>query len=201
MERIRIWNSKATDAQVQNVAEALRNGGLAVIPTDSMYAIAGDALNVKSVDRICRLKGINPDKQRLSILCADISMAAEYSRIGNAEFRLIKDFTPGPVTFVLRASSRLPRAFKGRKEVGIRIPDNPFDRKLAKALGSPLISTSIPYDDEDFAINADLIAGRFAADVDLMVDDGDGETALTTIVDCTGPTPEVIREGKADIGI
>lgn len=199
MEKLRIWNSSATDDQITMIANRLKQGDIAIIPTDSTYAIAGDALNVKAVERICRLKGINPEKTSLSILCSDISMASEYSRIENSGFRLLKDHTPGPFTFLFKAAGTLPRAFKGRKVVGIRIPANDFALKLSRALGNPLISTSIPYAEEDYAVNPDLIAESFEGKVDIMVDNGDGATDVTTIVDCTGSQPEITRIGLGQI--
>ena len=123
MRTIKIWN-KPSDSQLKEIADAIRGGEIAIIPTDTSYGIAGDALNVKSVEKICKLKRINPEKSNLSVICADISMAAEYSRIDDSTFRLIKDNTPGAFTFLLRAASKLPKAFKNRKTVGIRIPDN-----------------------------------------------------------------------------
>lgn len=153
--------------------------------------------NVWSV--YARLKGINPDKSNLSVICSDISMAAEYSRIENASFHLMKAHCPGPYTFLLHTASKLPKAFKNRKVVGIRIPDNEFDRMLAHELGSPLITTSIEYEDEDHAVNPGLIAETYESRVDFMVDDDDGSTDVSTIIDCTGNEPKVIREGKGKI--
>lgn len=126
MKSIKIWNNKASEQQLNQLSERMKEGEIAIIPTDTMYAIVGDALNVKVVDRICKLKNINPDKTNLSIICSDISMAAEYSRIDNKGFKLLREYCPGPFTFLFKSASTLPRAFKGRKTVGIRIPDNQF---------------------------------------------------------------------------
>ena len=164
-----------------------------------MYAIVGDALNIKSVERICRLKGINPDKTNLSIICSDISMASEYSRIDNKGFRLMKESCPGPFTFLFKSVSALPRAFKGRKTVGIRIPDNKFDIGLAAVLGNPLITTSIEYSDEDHAVNQELIAESYEGRVDFMIEGEEGSTDVSTIVDCTGIEPEIIRQGVGEL--
>ena len=195
MKSIKIWNNKASEQQLNQLSERMKEGEIAIIPTDTMYAIVGDALNVKVVDRICKLKNINPDKTNLSIICSDISMAAEYSRIDNKGFKLLREYCPGPFTFLFKSASTLPRAFKGRKTVGIRIPDNQFTTDLAERMGNPLITTSIEYEDEDYAINPELISEAYEGRVDIMVEGEAGTTEVSTIVDCTLDTPEIIREG------
>lgn len=199
MNTVKIWNSSASEKQLREIAGLLSEGGIVIIPTDTMYAVAGDALNMKAVERICRLKGINPEKTNLSVICADISMAAEYSRIDNKGFRLMKENCPGPFTFLFRAASTLPRAFKGRKTVGIRIPDCEIDRELARTLGNPLITTSIEYADEDHAVSPGLIAETYDGLVDLMVEGDDGTTDVSTVVDCTGNEPEIVRQGIGEL--
>lgn len=150
---------------------------------------------------MCKLKRINPDKTNLSIICHDISMAAEYARIDNKGFKLLKENTPGPVTFLFKSASTLPKAFKGRKTVGIRIPDNLTCREVAKYLGTPLITTTIEYEDLDHAVNPELIADTYYNLVDLMVEGEDGSTELSTIIDCTDNYPQIVREGKAEIDL
>lgn len=199
MNTIRIWNGSASPNQLRDISIRLKEGELAIIPTDTMYAIVGDALNMRSVERLCRLKGINPEKTNLSVICSDISMASEYSRIENYIFRMMKQNCPGPFTFLLKAASTLPKAFKGRKVVGIRIPDYEFDRQLAEYLGNPLITTTIEYEDEDYAVNQDLIAEAYYNKVEIMVDGGEGSTGLSTVVDCTAAEPEVIRQGIGEL--
>lgn len=195
MKSIKIWNNKASEQQLNQLSERMKEGEIAIIPTDTMYAIVGDALNIKVVDRICKLKNINPDKTNLSIICSDISMAAEYSRIDNKGFKLLREYCPGPFTFLFKSASTLPRAFKGRKTVGIRIPDNQFTTDLVERMGNPLITTSIEYEDEDYAINPELISEAYEGRVDIMVEGETGTTEVSTIVDCTLDTPEIIREG------
>lgn len=195
MKSIKIWNNKASEQQLNQLSERMKVGEIAIIPTDTMYAIVGDALNIKVVDRICKLKNINPDKTNLSIICSDISMAAEYSRIDNKGFKLLREYCPGPFTFLFKSASTLPRAFKGRKTVGIRIPDNQFTTDLVERMGNPLITTSIEYEDEDYAINPELISEAYEGRVDIMVEGEAGTTEVSTIVDCTLDTPEIIREG------
>lgn len=199
MNTIKIWNNNASERQLRDISIRLKEGELAIIPTDTMYAIVGDALNMKSVERICRLKGINPLKTNLSIICSDISMASEYSRIDNRGYRLLKQYTPGPFTFLFKSASSLPRAFKSRKTVGIRIPDCEFDIQLVNAMGGPLITTTIEYRDEDYAINPELISEAYDNLVEIMVEGDSGSTELSTIVDCTGDDPEIVRQGKGII--
>lgn len=195
MKTIKIWNDSASQKQLNDVANRLKDGEIAIIPTDTMYAIVCDALNIKAIDRICRIKNINPAKTNLSIICGGISMAAEYSRIDNQTFTMMRQNCPGPFTFLLKAASSLPKAFKGRKIVGIRIPDCEFARQLTETLGNPLLTTSIWYSDEDYAVNPELIAEEYDNKVDIMVEGGIGSTDVSTVIDCTGNAPEIIRQG------
>lgn len=197
MKTIKIWNDNPSDKQTRDIARCLREGEIAIMPTDSLYGICCDALSQKSIERVARLKGLNPDKSNLSIICSDISMAAEYARIGNYAFQMMKELTPGPVTFICKATNSLPKAFKGRKTVGVRIPDNATCRVTVEELGHPVMTTSIMYDDEDEGTNPDLIAEVYDGKVDLMVDGGMGSLEPSAIIDCTGNEPVVVREGKA----
>lgn len=198
MKTIKIWNDNPSEKQLDEICGELTEGKIAVIPTDTLYGIACDALNSKAIDKICRLKGINPEKTNLSIICSDISMAAEYARFDNYAFKLLKEYTPGPFTFLFRSASSLPKAFKGRKTVGIRIPDNELCRRLAERLGHPLLTTSIEFDDEDYARNPELVAENYEGKADIMVEGNEGDTQPSTIIDCTGSEPEVVREGKGE---
>lgn len=199
MNILKIWGDEASERQLSDICQRLEGGEIAVIPTDTTYAIVGDALNSKAVERICKLKGINPDKTNLSIICKDISMAAEYARIDNRGFKLLKEHCPGPFTFIFKSASTLPKAFKGRKMVGIRIPDCQFDRDLAATLGHPLITTSIQYEDEDYAVNPELIGEAYYNKVDMMIEGRDGSTDVSTIVDCTGDEPVITRQGIGEL--
>ncbi len=199
MRKIKIWYDNPSTNQLDEVVETLRRGEIAIIPTDSLYAICCDALNPKAIDRICRIKGLNPEKNNLSIICSDISMAAEYSHFDNRDFRLIRDNTPGAFTFLVRSASNLPRAFKNRKTVGIRIPACETARQIAERLGNPLMTTSIEFDEDDYARNPELIAENYEDQVDLMVEGEDGGTQPSTIVDLTGSEPEILRQGAAEL--
>ena len=132
MKTIKIWNDEASSRQLDEICKELEDGGIIIMPTDTLYGIACDALNPKAIDRLCRIKGLNPDKTHLSIICSDISMAAEYARFDNKDFRMLKDYTPGAFTFLFKSAPTLPKAFKGRKVVGIRIPDNKLCRDIAR---------------------------------------------------------------------
>ncbi|MDE5807370.1 MAG: threonylcarbamoyl-AMP synthase [Muribaculaceae bacterium] len=196
MKTIKIWSDSPSDRQLNEISEALAAGETMIFPTDTLYAIGCDALNVKAIEKICRLKGINPEKSNLSIICKDISMASEYCRIDDAGFRLLRDYTPGPFTFLFKASSSLPKAFKGRKVVGIRIPDNNTDREIASYLGHPVLTTSIEYEDSDYGINPDLIAEGYEGKVDFIIEGEEGDLEPSTIIDCTGKEPVIVRQGK-----
>lgn len=194
MNTIKIWNDNPSDKQLDEIAAILEDGQTAIIPTDTMYALTCDAMNMRAIERICRLKGINPEKTNLSILCSDISMASEYARIDNKGFSILKNETPGPVTLLFRTVSSLPRAFKNRKTVGIRIPDSHTARSIVERLERPLLTTTIQYEDEDYATNPELIAETYDNQIDLMVDAGKGGMVQSTIIDCTGNDPVVVRE-------
>ena len=195
MQTLKIYNQNIAENQIRQVTEILKDGGVIVIPTDTLYAVACDALNPKAIEKVCKLKGINPEKTNLSILCSDISMVSDYAKFDNYAFKLMKDNTPGPFTFLFRAASSLPRAFKGRKIVGIRIPDNEAVKKIVESLGNPLLSTSVTFRDEDYGINPELIEEEYQDKADLMVIGDEGSLVPSAIVDCTGGEPEIIREG------
>lgn len=199
METIKIYNNNIAENQIQKTIETLKEGGVIILPTDTLYAIACDALNPKAIEKVCKMKGINPEKTNLSILCSDISMVSDYAKFDNHFFKLLKGNTPGPFTFLFRAASSLPRAFKGRKVVGIRIPDNEAVRKIVESMGSPLLSTSIIYKDEDYGTNPDLIEEEFEDKADLIIKGEYGSLEPSAIIDCTGDSAEIIREGPKEI--
>ncbi|MDE5975958.1 MAG: threonylcarbamoyl-AMP synthase [Muribaculaceae bacterium] len=196
MKIIKIWNDNPSEKQIDEICDLLKSGEIGIFPTDTLYGIVCDALNPKAIERVCRLKGINPDKTNLSIICSDISMASEYARYDNDSFRLLRDNTPGAFTFLFKSASSLPKAFKGRKTVGVRIPDNNLCRLVVERLGHPVMTTSITFDSDDYAVNPELIAESYENRVDFMVEGEEGGTMASTIIDCTGTSPEIIREGK-----
>lgn len=199
MKIIKIWNDSPSDKQLQEIAYRLKNGEIMIYPTDTIYAIGCNALDPKAVERICRIKGINPEKTNLSVICDSISTAARYAKIDNANYMMLRNNTPGPFTFLFRSAPSLPKAFKSRKTVGIRIPDLVTPRAIVEHCDFPILSTSVEFDDADYTVNPSLIAEEAEGLVDFLVDGGDGGTEESTIVDCTGGTPEIIREGKGNL--
>ena len=202
MKSFRLYPSSINERYIDDIVASLKRGEIIIYPTDSLYAIGCDALNNRAVERVCRLKGINPAKQHLSIVCDGLSQASEYARIDNRAFRILHDNFPGPFTFILPASTRLSKAFKGRKEVGVRVPDNDIARAIARAMGNPLLSTTVEWegnDDEELARPED-IALHYDGVVDIMVDGGTGgsrPSGVVSLIDSSAP--EIIREGAEDL--
>lgn len=199
MKILKIWGYELSERQVQETVRDLQEGKTLIAPTDTLYAIMCDALSPKAIEAVCRLKGINPDKTNLSIICSDISMAAEYAVFNNTTFRTLKELTPGPYTFICKSAHSLPAAFKHRKLVGVRIPAFGADRQLAEALGHPLLTTSIQYADDDYGTNPELIGEAYENKVDIMIEGPEGSLIPSTVLDCTGQELTVIREGAGPI--
>ncbi|MEF2643737.1 MAG: L-threonylcarbamoyladenylate synthase [Paramuribaculum sp.] len=202
MQTLRIYPSSVNDRFIERAADILRRGGVMIFPTDTLYAIGCSALSTPAIDKVCRLKRLNPLKNTLSIICSDISQASEYARIDNKAFALLRAHTPGPYTFILPASQKLPKAFKGRHTVGVRIPDNPISRRLAEELGAPILTTSIPSEglsDDEITHPAEITLRFESSGADLMIDGGQGSAIPSTVVDITdSSSPEVIRQGAGD---
>ena len=201
MRIIKSYGSNPDSRTVAEAAEALRQGQIIIYPTDTLYAFGCDALNNKAIERLCRIKGIDPAKNLLSIVCSDISEAAEYARIDNASFRILRRCLPGAFTFILPASLKLPKVFKGRKSVGIRIPDNAFAQALARELGHPVMTSSVPESDDIDIADAEAVALHYdgTADLDLTIDGGARQYTGSTVVDLADSTsPEIIRQGLGD---
>lgn len=196
MKTLKIPHGQLSERQLDELCRDLSEGAIMIWPTDTLYGIACDAMNPKAIERVCALKKINPEKTNLSIVCSSISQASEYARINDKTFRLLRANTPGPYTFICPAASLLPRAFKGRKVVGIRISDNPVNNAVVDRLGHPVLTTSIEFDDPDYAISPSLISEAYNDKVDIMIEAAPGDTEPSTVIDCTGATPSVIREGK-----
>ncbi|MDE6564808.1 MAG: threonylcarbamoyl-AMP synthase [Muribaculaceae bacterium] len=206
MKILTIYPNSVNQRHIDDAVEALRRGEIIVYPTDTFYALGADALNNRAVERLCRLKGINPDKNLLSVVCSGLSQAAEYARIDNRAFRLMKENLPGAFTFILPASSSLPKVFKSRKTVGVRVPDNAIACALAESLGNPVMSASVPLGDSDDALaeasDPRALGLRYSGtpEVTLVIDGGDRGTEGSTIIDCLDSSaPEIIRQGAASI--
>lgn len=194
----RIYSENPNPREIDRAVYLLREGGLIIYPTDTVYAIGCDALNVRAVERICKMKGVNPLKSNLSIICYDLSALSEYALVSNASFKLMKKNLPGPFTFILPTSSRLPKIYKNKKEVGIRVPDNSIVRALVRELGNPILTMSVRDEDEvvEYTTDPELIHEKYGDSVDLVIDGGYGGTDASTVVDCTTDDFNIIRQGK-----
>lgn len=195
---LKLYNKNNNPADLQRVVDLLNDGGLIIYPTDTMYAIGCHGLKERAIERICRLKDIDPKKNNLSIICYNLSSISEYAKVDNATFKLMKRNLPGPFTFILNGTTRLPKIFRNRKEVGIRMPDNPIIREIARLLDAPIMTTTLPHDeDEDieYVTDPELIDEKWGDTVDLIIDGGIGNMEGSTVVDCTQGEAEIIRQG------
>lgn len=195
---VKIYPENPNQREIDRVVSVLKDGGLVIYPTDTVYAIGCDALNVRAVERICHMKGINPQKSNLSIICYDLSNLSEYAKVSNAAFKLMKKYLPGPFTFILPTSGELPKIYKKRKEVGIRVPDNNIVRTLVKELGNPLLTMSIhdSEDDDEYSTDPELMDEKYASEVNIVVDGGYGGLEASTVISCVTDDFEIIRQGK-----
>lgn len=198
---IKLYPENPNPKEVDKIVNVLQNGGLVIYPTDTVYAIGCDALNVRAVEAICKMKGINPNKSNLSIICYDLSNISEYAKVDNNIFKVMKKNLPGPFTFILNTTSNLPKIYKNKKTVGIRIPDNNIIRELVRVLGNPILTTSVKDDDEiiEYTTDPELIYEKYENQVDVVIDGGYVGLDGSTIVDCTMGEPEIIRQGKGEL--
>ncbi|WP_407401940.1 L-threonylcarbamoyladenylate synthase [Sodaliphilus sp.] len=199
MKILSIKGGAINGRNLDEVVKCLEDGGIIIYPTDTVYALGCDAMNNQAIERICAIKEMKSAKTNLSIICSEISEVSQYAKFDNSQFRLMKAHLPGPFTFILQALSRLPKAFKGRKTVGIRIPDNDIALTIERALGKPILTTSVEGPDDDYRCEPELIAETYKSSVDIVIDAGRGELEPSTIVDCTGDKPEVVRQGKGEL--
>jgi tRNA threonylcarbamoyl adenosine modification protein (Sua5/YciO/YrdC/YwlC family) len=183
---------------LKTIVECLKDGGVIIYPTDTVYGMGCDISQPKAVERICRIKHINPAKAQFSFICYDLSHLSDYTKnVDTPTFRMLKKALPGPYTFILSASRAVPRLLKQKKDtVGIRIPDNNICRAIVKELGNPVMSTSLPIEHyvEEYT-DPEIIHEKFGKIVDIVVDGGPGGLTFSTVVDCTTDLPELIREG------
>ncbi len=198
---IKLYEENPNQRDIVKVVEALRDGGLVIYPTDTVYAMGCDAMNVRAVEKICQLKGIDPRKGNLSIICYDLSNISEYAKVSNAVFKMMRKNLPGPFTFILPTSNELPKIYKNKKTVGIRIPYNNILHQLVGELGNPIMTTSIHDDDEviEYTTDPELIYEKYENIVDIVIDGGYGGTEASTVVDCTTDEFEIIRQGKGEL--
>ncbi len=201
---IRIYEENPNPKAVGQVVEVLRKGGLVIYPTDTVYGLGCDLMNSKALERLALVKGVKLDKANWSFICADLSNLSDYVRqIDTPTFKILKRALPGPYTFILPGGNNLPKDFKRKKTVGIRVPDNAIAQALVRGLGSPIVSTSIRDDDDviEYTTDPELIYEKWQNLVDVVVDGGYGGNVASTVIDLSGPEPEVVREGKGDLGI
>ncbi|MBN2264099.1 MAG: threonylcarbamoyl-AMP synthase [Prolixibacteraceae bacterium] len=200
---IRLYNENPDPRRINQIVDVLRNGGIIIYPTDTVYAMGCDITNQKAVEKVARLKGIQVEKSQFSFICYDLSQLSDFTKpIPNTIFKLMRRNLPGPFTFILEANNNVPRYFKGKKKtVGIRVPNNNITREIVKELGNPIFSTSVHSNDEIEAYPTDpeLIHEEFTDKVDLVIDGGFGDNNVSTIIDCTGDEYVVVREGKGEI--
>ena len=201
---VKLYEKDTNIKQVTEVVNVLRNGGVIIYPTDTVYAMGCDIFNQKGVERICKHKGIDTRKvNHLSFICDELSMVSEYAKMSNAAFKLMKRNLPGPFTFILEGNSRLPKLFKQKKTVGIRIPDNNIIKTIVKELGNPIMTTSLKRDDDEileYYTDPELIEEKFGNEVDLVVDGGIGTLEPSTVVEMSqGDDYEIVRQGKGNL--
>jgi tRNA threonylcarbamoyl adenosine modification protein (Sua5/YciO/YrdC/YwlC family) len=203
-EFIKIYNENPNQKEIDKVVTVLKNGGLVIYPTDTVYGLGCDITKNKALEKIAKIKGLKLDKANFSFICNDFSRLSDYvKQIDSSTFKLLKRALPGPYTFILPGSTNLPKAFKKRKTVGIRIPDNNIARALVESLGNPIVSTSIRDDDDvlEYTTDPELIFEKWENLVDVVIDGGYGDNYASTVIDLTTDVPEVIREGKGSIDI
>ena len=201
---IKIYKDNPNPTEINKVVDVLKKGGLVIYPTDTVYGLGCDITNTKAVEKIARIKGIKLEKANFSFICNDLSHLSDYvKQIDTPTYKLLKRALPGPYTFILPGSKSLPKVFKKKKTVGIRVPDNTIARAIVEALGNPIISTSI-YDEDDvleYTTDPELIFEKWQHLVDGVIDGGFGDNYASTIIDLTAPEPVVIREGKGSLDI
>ena len=203
-EIIKIYEDKPSEAAIKKVVEVLKNGGLVIYPTDTVYGLGCDITNSRALEKIAKIKGIKLEKANFSFVCSDLSNLSDYvKQIDTSTFKILKRALPGPYTFILPGNNDLPKEFRKKKTVGIRVPDNNIAREIVKLLGNPIVSTSIHDEDEviEYSTDPELIFEKWNNKVDLVIDGGYGDNVASTIIDLTGYEPEVIREGKGSLDI
>ncbi len=201
---IKIFNENPNEREIDKVVRVLKKGGLIIYPTDTVYGIGCDITNTKAMEKVAKIKNVKLDKANFSFICYDLSNLSDYvKQIDTPTYKILKRALPGPFTFVLPSNNKLPKAFKNKKTIGIRIPDNNIIRELVNKLGNPIVSTSI-YDEDDlleYTTDPELIYEKWGNRVDVVIDGGYGSNIPSTIVDLSERKIVVLREGKGDVTI
>ena len=201
---IKIYNENPNSKEIDRVVSVLRKGGLIIYPTDTVYGLGCDITNTKGLERIAKIKNIKLAKANLSFICNDLSHLSDYvKQIDTPTYKILKRALPGAYTFVLPGNNNLPKAFKNKKTVGIRVPDNNIIREIVKELGNPIVSTSI-YDEDDvieYTTDPELIFEKWKNFVDIVIDGGYGDNQPSTVIDLSTDEIEIVREGKGSLDI
>jgi len=197
---IKLFEDNPNPNQIRRIVEVLRNGGIIIIPTDGLYAFACNIFNQSGVEAISKIKNKDLRKANLSFICEEMRQISEFAKMNDTAFKLMKKNLPGAFTFILEGSSNLPKLFKNKKIVGIRMPKNNIVMEIVRELGNPLMTSSVFYDDDtEYVTNPELLEEKYGKQVDLIIDGGEGGIIPSTIVDCTGSEPEIIREGAGEL--
>ncbi|PHR14660.1 MAG: threonylcarbamoyl-AMP synthase [Aequorivita sp.] len=203
-EFIKIYEDNPNPKEIKRVVKILRDGGVIIYPSDTVYALGCDINNNRAMERVAQLRGVKLEKANFSFVCENLSNLSDYvKQIDTPTFKILKRNLPGPYTFILPGNNNLPTVFKKKKEVGIRVPDNSITRAIVQQLGNPIISTSIKDEDEviEYTTDPELILEKWDNLVDLVIDGGYGGNIPSTVIDLTGPEPVVMREGKGSLEI
>ncbi|MBN1985483.1 MAG: threonylcarbamoyl-AMP synthase [Prolixibacteraceae bacterium] len=197
---VKLYNENPNPRDVRKIVDILRDGGIIIYPTDTVYGLGCDITNNRAVDKVARIKGVKIEKANFSFICSDLSHLSDFTKpISNSVFKLMKKNLPGPFTFILEANNHVPKYFKGKKKtVGIRVPDNNIIREIVNELGNPILSTSIYDEDEilEYTTDPELIYEKYKDIADAVIDGGYGELVPSTIVDCSQDELVILREGK-----
>lgn len=198
---IKLYSKDNSIERIQKVVDVLNSGGVIIYPTGMTYALGCHALKERAVERICKIKQVNPAAHNLSVVCYDMSSISEYAHISTPIYKLMKRNLPGAFTFILPGKNKLPKIFRKRKsnEIGIQMPDNPILRDILEVLNAPLMTASLPISvDQDLneLIDPELVNEKYESVVDLVIDGGVGQEGASTVVDCLGEDYQIIRQGK-----
>ncbi len=201
---IKIYEDNPNEAAIKKVVDVLKNGGLVIYPTDTVYGLGCDITNTKALDRIAKIKGVKLEKANFSFICSDLSHISDYvKQIDTATFKILKRALPGPYTFILPGNNNLPKEFKKKTTVGIRVPNNAIALEIVRQLGNPIVSTSIHDEDAvlEYSTDPELIFEKWQNLVDMVIDGGYGDNMGSTIIDLSGFEPVVVREGKGSLEV